>query len=312
MKFKNCIIGSLHLDTGDAAPTFNFDLTDFYTEVPFSNSWEEVYAYYKSRQPALNPEPLAFEKAFVKAHAAALQDYVLTAVHHLHLKSYPEEGIETIRMLCSEQFELPPPAPGDIDQRPAHTKRAVGLLLKQVELPSLNDIDQRPAHMKGDASSLANAYASKSASLEDQAVPKRAETPLHALIEIANEMARNVMRRLHDVEKPVATLLVRAYLGSAMPLTIAGALIIACKETGQVPSAEEFQAQAKRCPGFWQPELLEQSLDNINKSGMDPALKTLAAAAEYHRNKQYFDDLDADVLLQEAVKQSAVAESVEL
>jgi hypothetical protein len=96
-----------------------------------------------------------------------------------------------------------------------------------------------------------------------------------------------------------------------MPLTIAGELIIAYKETGRAPSAAEFQAQAQRNPGFWQPELLEQSLNNINKSGMDPALKTLAAAAEYHRNKQYFNDLNEEALLQESVEESDFSESAE-
>jgi len=285
MRFKKCISGSLNIDAGDAAPTFNFSLTDFYDKPPFGNSWQEAYGYYKMKKPELNLEPIAFERAFVKTHTAALQEHVLTAVHHMHIKSFAEEGVETISTLCSEQFELPPPAPGDKEGR--------------------------PAHMRGEAHSLANAYATRTASLEDQAAPKRAESPLHALIEIANEMARNVMRRLHGTEQILASLLVRSYIGSAMPLTIAGTLIIAYKETGRTPSAAEFQAQAKRNPGFWQPELLEQSLNNINMSDMDPALKTLAAAAEYHRNKQYFSDLDEEALLQEAIEDTDFSESAE-
>ena len=250
------------LDTGSGAPTFVFKMGDFFKNAPDStNNWQTVETHYKKQNKLFTSRDALF-KLLIRDKQELLQQYAFEAVLEKHRQFFPEEdAIDELRTICSKEFE---------------------------------STEKDAKHWQiGDAHDVENVFHQYDAGLFN--------TPTEALDFAAGEIAKNIFRRLHDSEKPLAGMLVQAYLGTSMPLTISARMIITHKLTGVRPTDNELRKQGKRNADHWKCETLEQVLDAISKSDMPPDIKVLAIAGAYQKNKIYFGNDDTDSVLGEAV-----------
>ena len=278
MRFKDFDFNENAFDAGSAAPTFAFQLTDFYPDPEFENSWESVKKYYD--RPDLTD--LEFEAALARLHAEVLEAHAIEAIHRKHVQFFPEESVQTLRTICSEQFETPPPIDGN---------------------------DKRQPHQIGEAHSYRNAQDARR--LDLQKGVEASNTPLESLNKICNLIAQNILRRLRDAEAPVAKMLVRAYLGDGMTTTVSGEMVVGYQLTGIPPTNDDLKLQARRNPDFWQPETMQQALKKITTDAIDPALTTLLISGEYHRNRMWFGEETAEDVVKETISKMDTSEIIE-
>lgn len=278
MRYKHFNFNENAFDAGSAAPTFDFELTDFYPSPKFENNWKAAKNYFN--RPDMTD--LEFEIALAKLHAEVLEARAFDAIHRKHAQFFPEESVQTLRMICSAQFEIPPPTVGE---------------------------DKRQPHQKGEAHSYRNALDARGIDLKKGV--EASNTPLESLNKICNLIAQNILRRLRDAEEPIAKMLVGSYLGDSMPLTVAGDMVCAYQLTGIAPTNDDLKLQARRNPDFWQPETMQQALKKISTGDMDPALKTLVISGEYHRNRMWFGEETADDVVKETISKVDSSEKIE-
>lgn len=261
MRFKNFTFSTGLFDAGNAAPTFSFRLSNFFENA--EDLPDEWYVFQDLYQIS-NVEQLQVQ--LMRKQGKLLRGFALTAVNEMHRQFFPEENdVELIAELCSDRYAAP--------SRDDRELWKIGNAL---------DIDHVVKQIR---------YADGKKEIF--------ATPLKALNYAANGIAKNILRRLHDLEAPLAHLLIQAYLGSAMPLTISAQMVYAYHRTGVAPTSGDLRKQALRHSDFWQPETLQQSLVVIKQSDADPTLTTLSIASEYHRNKAWFKDPDLDAAIQE-------------
>jgi len=277
MRYRDFDFNKSNLDVGNAAPTFNFQLTDFYSKPKFENTWETVRKFYDRKQYT----DLQMEEAFSKLHTEVLEAQAFEAVHRKHAQFFPEESIQTIRTICSAQFETPPPTVGE---------------------------DKRQPHQKGEAHSFRNALDARRIDLKKGV--EASNTPLGSLNKICNLIAQNIVKRLRDAEAPLAEMLVGSYLGDSMPLTVSGDMICAYQLTGIPPTNDDLKLQARRNPDFWQPETMIQALKKITSGTTDPALTTLLISGEYHRNRMWFGEETAEDVVKETLSKIEPSENI--
>jgi len=287
MRFRSFNFNEGFGDVGTAAPTFDFKMTDFYPQ-NVENSWVFVKSYHVKVDVSIRQ----LEQALIKIHEKKLGSYALAAIHQKHTQFFPEESLETIAHICSDRFEKP--RPRGTDDRQAHEKGIAYSAENALEARPIKVVRMRDAENN----------------IRDKHVIVNYETPLEFLNAMCHTMAQNILRRLHDREKPLARKLVEAYLGDSMPLTISADMVLAYSRTGIAPSSEALKLQARRNPDFWQPETMEQALRKIVTGLTDPQLTTLLISGEYHRNRMWFGEETAEDVVKETISTIDTSASV--
>jgi hypothetical protein len=279
MRYRNFKFSEGLFDAGNAAPTFNFKMTDFYQH-DLENSWKIIKVYHG----IIENDMRSIEHGFIKNHEKKLRLIALNAVQRKHEQFFPDETLETIVHLCSERFE--------------HSK--------------VGDSDKRKPHQRGIAYSIQNALAARRCEYDQNGKPVIVEyaTPIEFLNMICNTIAQNILRRLYDLEEPLAKMLVSSYLGDSMPLTISADMILAYHISGIAPTNDALKLQARRNPDFWQPETLQQALKKIVSGDTDPQLTTLLISGEYHRNRMWFGEETAEAVVKETISTIDTSETI--